>query len=185
MDLSTFKNEHFDRGASKWKEFAWLVASELLVASPLPGSAWRACFLRVFGAMIATGVVLKPRIRIKFPWRLMVGENSWIGEGVWIDNLATVSIGRNVCISQGAYLCTGNHDWSSSNFDLITSSITIEDHSWVGARATLAPGTHMLAGAVIALSGIGSGKMEGWTVYAPGRSVKIALRQQSDGCNIS
>jgi putative colanic acid biosynthesis acetyltransferase WcaF len=177
MDLSTFNNDDFDRGASRAKELAWLVVSALFVAGPIPGSRWREAILRAFGARIETGVVFKPRVIVKFPWRLEIGANSWIGEGVWIDNLAEVRIGKNVCISQDAYLCTGNHDWTSPAFILITGGITIEDQCWVGARATLAPGTHMLTGAVLGLGAVGHGILSSWTVYAAGNQTEICSRR--------
>ena len=183
MQLSTFRNDDFDRGASRLKELAWLIASELLVSGPFPGSRWRASILRAFGAKIAYGVVFKARVRIKFPWRLHVGANSWIGEGVWIDNLAPVRIGHDVCISQDAYLCTGNHDWSSRSFDLLTAGITIEDHCWVCARGVVAPGTHMHAGAILGLASLGQGQMCGWTIYATGKATEKGPRRQDRPVN--
>jgi len=180
MDLSTFRNNDFDRGASRVKELVWLIASELFVSGPIPGSRWRAFLLRAFGAKIADGVVFKPRVRVKFPWRLEIGANSWIGEGVWIDNLAPVCIGCDVCISQDVYLCTGNHDWTSISFDLVTAGITIEDHCWVGARATLAPGTHMQTGAILGLASLGRGHMQDWTIYALGNATEIGPRRQRE-----
>lgn len=181
MKLGSFRSDNFDRGASRAKEFLWLVISELLVAGPVPGSRWRAALLRAFGAKIARGTVFKPRVRIKFPWRLEIGADSWIGEGVWIDNLAPVRIGHDVCISQEAYLCTGNHDWSKSSFDLVTAPITIEDHCWVGARATLAPGTHMQEGAILGLAALGQGQIQGWTILAAAKAsvVRARPRQQT------
>ena len=95
MDLKSFDNADFDRGASRAKELVWLVVSALTVAGPLPGSGWRAALLRAFGAEIGPGVVLKPGLRVKFPWRLTIGDNSWIGESAWIDNLDEVRIGRD------------------------------------------------------------------------------------------
>ena len=178
MDLSTFCNDDFDRGASRAKELAWLVLSALLVAGPIPGSGWRATILRAFGARIGAGVVFKPRVRIKFPWRLEIGANSWIGEGAWIDNLAEVRIGHDVCISQDAYLGTGNHDWTSPSFDLVTARITIKDQCWVGARATVAPGTHMESGAVFGLGAVGRGNLQGWTIYAAGKPTEVGPRRQ-------
>jgi hypothetical protein len=89
---------------------------------------------------VGTGVVIKPHVRVKFPWKLYIGDHSWIGESVWIDNLAQVTIGSNCCISQGAYLCTGSHRWDRDTFDLVTKPIVIEDQCWVGAMARVAPG---------------------------------------------
>ena len=178
MDLKSFDNSGFDRGASRAKELAWLVVSALAVAGPVPGSGWRAAVLRGFGAKIDSGVVLKPGVRVKFPWRLIIGANSWIGERVWIDNLAEVRIGRDACISQGAYLGTGNHDWSSAAFDLVTAPITVGDQCWVGARATVAPGTQMEDGAVLGMGSIGAGRLKGWTIHASGRSREIGRRHE-------
>lgn len=178
MDLGSFDNTDFDRGASRLKELAWIVVSALTVAGPVPGSGWRARILRAFGAKIAAGVVLKPRVQVKFPWRLEIGANSWIGEDTWIDNLATVRIGKNTCISQAAYLGTGNHDWSSTTFDLLTGSIIIEDQCWVGARATVAPGTHMEQGAVLGMGALGAGRLKGWTIHAAGRAIELRPRRE-------
>ena len=176
MNLSSFSNVEFDRGASRVKELAWLVVSALLVAGSIPGTGWRATILRAFGAQIGSGVVLKPRVRVKFPWRLVIGANCWIGESVWIDNLAVVSIGNDVCISQGAYLGTGNHDWTSPSFDLMTGAIVIESYCWVGARATVAPGTHMEAGAVLGLGATCHGRLREWTIYSASTPTVVGPR---------
>jgi putative colanic acid biosynthesis acetyltransferase WcaF len=105
-----------------------------------PWSAVRAALLRVFGAKIGRGVVLRPGMRVKNPWLLQVGDYCWIGEDAWIDNLAPVILGNHVVISQGAYLCTGTHDCSSPGFDLRTRSIHLHDGAWVAAKAVLLPG---------------------------------------------
>ncbi|MEM9531227.1 MAG: WcaF family extracellular polysaccharide biosynthesis acetyltransferase [Pseudomonadota bacterium] len=153
MRLDTFNNGNFDRGRSRGVEVLWLVCGRL-VASSLPGSAWRRLLLRGFGARMGKGVVIKPRVRIKFPWRLSVGEYSWLGEGSWIDNLATVTIGSHCCVSQGVYLCTGSHDWSKSTFDLITQPITVGDAAWLAACCRIAPGVTIGEGAVIQLGAV-------------------------------
>src|SRR5262249_42902381 len=109
VDLRTFDNQSLDRGRAPWVEALWLIVSTLLVDSSVPGSRHRVFLLRMFGASIGRRVAFKPRVRIKFPWRLEIGDDTWIGESVWIDNLAKVEIGSHCCISQGAYICTGSH----------------------------------------------------------------------------
>jgi putative colanic acid biosynthesis acetyltransferase WcaF len=99
-------------------------------------------------------VVLKPGIRVKYPWFLSIGDHSWIGEEVWIDNLILVRIGANVCISQGAYLCTGNHDWSDRSFGLQVKAVTVEDGAWVGAKALICPGVMIGRSAVVAAGSV-------------------------------
>ena len=112
----------------------WVSLTVLETGLPWPMGIKR-FWLRVFGAKLGKGVVLKPRIRVKYPWNLTIGDHSWIGEEVWIDNLDHVHIGHHCCVSQGAYLLCGNHDYTRPTFDLITRSVILEDGSWAGARA--------------------------------------------------
>ena len=165
VSLAGFDNRGFSRGRSSLVEALWLVTQGLLISSWLPGSRHRRWLLRLFGARVGNGVCIKPRIRVKFPWRLTVGDNSWLGEGVWIDNLDEVEIGTNCCISQDAYLCTGSHDWSKPGFDLVTKPIRIEDGAWISARAVVAAGVTVGRGAVLALASVATTDLDEWTVY--------------------
>jgi putative colanic acid biosynthesis acetyltransferase WcaF len=145
-------------GASLAVRSLWFcLGSPLLAVRWLPGSAWRVLLLRAFGAQIGSGCRLKPGLRVKFPWRLVVGHHCWLAEDAWIDNLAPVTLGDRVCLSQGAYLCTGNHDFRSPGFDLRLGPISIGSDAWIAARAMLAPNTQIGAGAVVALGAVVSG----------------------------
>jgi putative colanic acid biosynthesis acetyltransferase WcaF len=99
-------------------------------------------------------VLIKPNFHVKHPWRLTVGNNVWLGERAWIDNLVDVTIGDNVCISQGAYLCTGNHDWSDPGMGLIARPIRVESGAWIGAFAKIAPGTTIGENAIVTLGAV-------------------------------
>ncbi len=171
--LATYATGQFSRGRPAALEALWLVVQYLVVSSWLPGSAHRRWALRLFGAKIGAGVVIKPRVRVKFPWRLEVGDHSWIGEGAWIDNLAPVRIGANCCISQEAYLCTGNHDWRRETFDLVTLPITVRDGAWVAARAVVGPGVVIGDGAVLGLGSVATNNLAAWKIYSgcPAREV--------------
>lgn len=166
VDLSKYSVGDFDRGRPAWVEALWLLAQALFVRSWLPGSAHRRLLLRLFGAQIGQDVQIKPGVRVKFPWRLAIGDHSWIGEDVWIDNLAEVVIGAHCCLSQGAYLCTGSHDKQSDTFDLITDSIHIADRAWLAAHSRVAPGVQIGTGAVLAMGSIANKDLEPWTVNA-------------------
>lgn len=132
-------------------QLLWYYTSHLLVESGVvPFSKPLVLLLRLFGAKIGTGVRVKPGVRIKFPWRLEVGDHSWIGQGVWIDNLTTVRIGSHVCISQGVYFCCGSHDHRKRSFDLMPGEITVDDGAWVAANALLLAGTKVGANALVA-----------------------------------
>ena len=159
VDLRNFNNAWFQRGRPKLVEALWVVASALFVASWLPGSAHRRLLLRLFGAKIGKRVAIKPGVRVKFPWKLSIGSDTWIGEEVWIDNLDRVEIGDNCCLSQGAYLCTGSHNWNSPTFDLVTKPIRIQNCAWIAAKVCIAPGTVVCEGAVVAMGSLAVGEV--------------------------
>jgi putative colanic acid biosynthesis acetyltransferase WcaF len=153
VDLATFDNSWYKAGRSKAVVAMWFFFGLPIIRSSInPSSSLRRFLLRLFGADVAPGVVIKPGVRVKYPWRLVIGANSWIGEDCWIDNLDQVTIGRNACLSQGAYLCTGNHDWSDSAFGLMTKPITIGDGAWIGAMSVIGPGV-VLGECAVALVG--------------------------------
>ena len=135
-------------------------------ACPLP-SSWRCALLRLFGAHIGEGVVIRSRVNITFPWRLTVGDHCWIGEEVNLHNLAPIVLGHDVCLSQRAFLCTGSHDFHKRGFDLKTGSITVGDHSWIAANVFIAPKVHLgshamvTAGSVVKRSITGPGIVSG------------------------
>lgn len=141
IDLSVPDNSELKRGRSWFAELLWhFLGAPLVRAESLPFSWLKVWVLRVFGARIGRDVYIKPRVRVKFPWKLEIGDHCWIGEAVWIDNLEAVKIGSHVCISQEVYLCTGNHDWSSPCMKLYTKPIIVEDGSWICARSVVFAG---------------------------------------------
>lgn len=182
MRLDRFDNSAFDRGRPWLVEALWRVADGLLFRSWLPGSAWRAALLRLFGAAVGPGVVIKPGVRITFPWKLGIGAHSWLGERAWIDNLAEVRIGEHCCISQGAYLCTGNHRWDREGFDLEARPIVLENHCWIGAMARVGPGVVCREGAVLTLGSVASAELEAWQVHggSPARAVKARVSEDRE-----
>lgn len=174
FNLAGFTGAGYDRGGSSAKQVAWLVVSSLLVNHwwcPLP---LRASVLRAFGARIAAGVHIRHRVRIHWPWKLTVGENSWIGEGAWILNLEPVTIGANTCISQDVLLCTGSHRQDSPTFEFDNAPIRIGDGAWIGARATVLRGTSIGDNATVgACALVVADVADGETVLAPvGRATR-------------
>lgn len=166
MNLFEFNNSWYGHGRSPFVRAVWLVLEGVLFSSWIPGSKWRVSLLRLFGANIGQSVVIKPRTRCKLPWRLEIGDHTWIGEGAWIDNVTDVRIGSNVCISQGVYLCTGNHNWSKPAFDLELGPIIIADKVWVGAFVKVTPNTTIQEGAVVTLGSVAHGTVRAWTIHS-------------------
>jgi len=174
MHLDRYNNPDFQRGRSWLIEALWRTVEGIFFHSWIPGSVWRVNLLRLFGSNIGHNVVIKPYVRVKFPWKLTVGDFSWIGEEVWIDNLAEVTVGKHCCLSQGANLCTGSHRWDRDTFDLVTRPIHIEDHCWIGAKTQISPGVTCREGSVLTLGSTASSDLEKWHIYtgSPAQSVK-------------
>jgi putative colanic acid biosynthesis acetyltransferase WcaF len=173
--LAAFDNSWFDPG-SRWLRVIWYVVQVLTIQTSLPLGPVGISILRAFGAKIGTGVVLKPRVRIKYPWNLNIGNDVWIGEDVWIDNLASVSIGSDVCISQGAYLFCGNHDYSSRGFDLMVGPIVLEDGAWVGARGVVCPAVTCATHSVLAAGSVATKNLDAYSIYQGNPAMKIRAR---------
>lgn len=180
--LKGYARPGFSRGRPAVVEAIWILVQWLLVSSWLPGSVHRRLLLRLFGARVGRGVVVKPGVRVKFPWRLSIGDHSWIGEDVWIDNLALVTIGADCCLSQGAYVCTGSHDWSRPSFDLVTKPIMVRDGAWIAARAVVGPGVTVGEGAVLGLGSTATQDLAPWQVHlgVPARSIVGRRAQCAD-----
>jgi len=131
----------------------------------------------MFGAKIGKGVVLKPHINIKYPWRLSIGNYSWIGEGAWIDNLEDVVIQEHCCISQGAMLLCGNHNYKKPSFDLITGKIVLEDGVWIGAKSIVCGGVVCKSHSVLNAGSLASEQLEAYAIYQGNPAVKIKVRE--------
>lgn len=164
VDLSRYRSGGSAR--SSYSVLWFLTGLPLLRCSLLPSSGVRSLLLRLFGAKIGRGVVIKPGVRVKNPRLLTVGDYCWIGEDCWIDNLASVDIGSHVCISQGVYLCTGNHDWSDPGFGLRCGPICLESGCWVGARSVICPGVTIHTHAVAAAGSVITRDVPAWEIHS-------------------
>lgn len=185
VDLSKPDNSDYVKGRPFPAWALWhLIGSPLVESNLLPFSAFKCWVLRRFGARIGKNVYWKPEVKVKFPWFLTVGDHCWIGERVWIDNLAPVSIGSHVCLSQGAYLCTGNHDWGVPNMKFSRQGIVLEDGCWVGAQTTICPGTTVGVGAVLTAGSTGSKRIPSYEIWggSPARFVRKRERKNATTC---
>lgn len=176
-DLSKFSTGDYKAGP-KWKVVAWYLVNYFFFNSaiPWPGKL-KVAILRIFGARIGTGLVLKARVRIKNPWKLRIGNYCWVGEDVWIDNLEDVSIGSNVCISQGALLLTGNHDYTIRSFPYRLGNITIEDGVWVGAKSVVCPGVVCRSNAILTVNSVATKPLAANGIYSGNPALYVRERK--------
>jgi putative colanic acid biosynthesis acetyltransferase WcaF len=153
-------------GASKLKQWLWYLCSILFIRNNLvPFSGFRKWVLELFGAYIGKEVRIRPGVKIKFPWKLTMGDHVWLGEDCWIDNITNVKIGNHVCISQGAMLCTGNHNYKSVGFELVAKPIVLEDGVWIGAKALVAPGITAQSHCMLTAGSVATRDMEAYGIY--------------------
>jgi putative colanic acid biosynthesis acetyltransferase WcaF len=176
-DLSKFNNDWYKPGGNSFARILWYFVNAAIFQSYFfPFYSFKTSLLRMFGASIGIGVFIKPAVNIKYPWLLTIGNNVWIGENAWIDNLATVQIGNNVCISQGAMLLTGNHNYKRATFDLMVGSIVVEDGAWIGAKSIVCPGVICRSHAILSVGSVASANLEPYGIYQGIPAVKVRTR---------
>lgn len=155
-----------DRGAPRLKEAMWHLVKMVffLTAFPIPQKI-KSVLLTWFGAKIGKGLVIKPRVNIHMPWKLEIGDYSWIGEEVFILNFEQVKIGKNVCLSQRAFLCGGNHDYRDPAFKYRNGPITIQDGAWVGANCFIGPNVRIGIDTVVGAGSVVTSDLSSNSIY--------------------
>lgn len=176
-DLSSFNNDWYKPGRNLLLQFMWYLTNIIFFKSGFPFYGAKRVILRLFGAKVGKGVVIKPHVSIKYPWRLRIGNYVWIGEKVWIDNLAKVTLKDNSCISQGAMLLCGNHNYKKSTFDLIVGEITLGEGAWVGAKAVVCPGVKLGDNSLLTVGSIATSSLEANWIYQGNPAQKVKVRE--------
>jgi putative colanic acid biosynthesis acetyltransferase WcaF len=176
-DLSAYNNTPYHPGGGMLKQILWYYVNAIFFKSSMfPVYGFKNALLRLFGARLGKGVEIKPCVNIKYPWLLSIGNYVWIGENVWIDNLVMVTVGNNVCISQGALLLTGSHNYKRQAFNLITGSIHIEDGVWIGAKSIVNQGVTVSSHAVLTSGSVATKNLDPYSIYQGNPALKIRDR---------
>jgi len=176
-NLANFSIGNYKPG-SKIKILIWSLINYYILNSSLPfPQKFKVLLLKLFGARVGSGLVIKLKVRVKYPWRISIGDNCWIGESVWIDNLEDVHIGSNVCISQGAMLLTGNHDYKISNFPYRLGKIILEDGVWIGANSVVCPNVVCKSHSILTVNSVATKDLDAWGIYSGNPAVKVRIRE--------
>lgn len=150
QDLSLHKVPKGFRGRNVFVvELWWIVQASLFAWSPHIFYGWRRFLLRLFGAKVGKGVLVRNSARFTYPWKVTIGENSWIGDDCVFYSLGNITIGSNVSIAHRDYFCTGFHDIHSISFDIHSKPIIIEDECWIPNDVFVGPGVTIGKGCVI------------------------------------
>jgi len=180
--LDRYDQSWYHRGRSAAVCVLWEVVDRFLVRpTPRCCYAWRAWWYRCFGARLGRGVRIAPDVHCKYPWRLTIGDHSWIGEGVDLYSLEDITIGAQVVISQRAVLCTGSHDATDPHFGLRVAPIRIGDGAWIALEAVVMPGLTVGEGAIVGLRGVLTRDAAAWTIHLGQPARPVGPRHLRDG----
>ncbi|HTE11338.1 MAG TPA: WcaF family extracellular polysaccharide biosynthesis acetyltransferase [Chitinophagaceae bacterium] len=164
-------------GASKPKQLLWYVVNIIFFKNPFNiFSGLKVALLKSFGASVGVGLLVKPGVNIKYPWKLFIGDHCWIGEEVWIDNLSDITMGNSVTLSQGAMLLTGSHDHTKEKFDFISFPITLEEGAWIGAKAVVFGGVVVGSHSILGINSVAEKKMDPYLIYKGNPAVPVLER---------
>ncbi len=148
--LNEFKLPKDFRGKNKFIVQIWAIFNSLLFSnSPQFMFKFRVFLLRLFGAKIGKNVLIRSSVVITYPWKLEIGDNTWIGEGCYLYNLAQITIGSNVSIAHRNFFNTGGHDYNKTTFDIFAKPILIEDECWITSEVYISPGVTIGRGTVV------------------------------------
>jgi putative colanic acid biosynthesis acetyltransferase WcaF len=176
-DLSQFNTGDFNTGASIIRQTLWYFVNALFVrASWNPFMGIKIILLKLFGAKIGKGLIIKNNVTVKFPWKLTIGDNVWLGENCWIDNLDCVTIGNNVCISQGSLILTGNHDYTVSSMPYRNMPVILEDGVWIGAKSIVCSGVICYSHSILAVGSVATKNLEAFTIYQGNPAIAVRKR---------
>lgn len=139
--LDLFDARSLDRGRPRVVEALWVLTKCFFFISPLPWpSRFKCALLRMFGAKIGTGVVIRPRVNIHFPWRLVVGNHCWIGDGCQLLSIASITFQDHVALAHEVYVAAGGHDIQSATMAGKHEPILVKSGTWIASRAFIGPG---------------------------------------------
>lgn len=177
QDLSRFAGTA--RGRAAWRaQLWWLFQALCVLPTPQFMFAWRRLALIWFGAKIGKRVLIRPGVRVTYPWHLTVGDDVWIGDNVTLYSVADILIGPHSVISQEAYLCAGTHDHREVSFPFVSAPIRIADECWIAARAFIGPGVEVGHAAVIGAGSIVTTNVDAETIVA-GNPAKVVGKRTS------
>jgi acetyltransferase-like isoleucine patch superfamily enzyme len=114
-----------------------------------------------------------------FKGKLVMLDNSHIGDYCIIDVSDDILIGKNVAIGPNCTFYTHDHEYNELdkaawNGDTVTGKIKIDSDSWLGSNVTVLPGVTIGKHVVVAAGSIVTKDLEDFCVYAgvPAKKIK-------------
>jgi putative colanic acid biosynthesis acetyltransferase WcaF len=180
QDLSRFGGTA--RGHAAWRaQLWWLFEALFVLPTPQFMFGWRRFALILFGAKIGKRVLIRPGVRVTYPWNLMIGDYVWIGDNATLYSVAEISIGSHSVISQEVYLCAGTHDYRDISFRFVSAPIKIAGECWIATRAFVGPGVQIGHASVVGAGSIVMNSVGTETVVAGNPAKEVGRRAVSAG----
>lgn len=180
QDLTKFRLPSGFRGRSAlWVQLWWLVQASLFRWSPQIAYPWRVFLLRLFGAKVGKGVLIRPTVRVTYPWKVEIGDHSWVGDDVVLYSLGHISIGSSTVVSQSCYLCAADHDHKSVDFAIRERPISIGDEVWLCADVFVGPSVKVGHGVVVGARSSVFRSVGALEIVCGTPAAKISMREQS------
>ena len=151
----------------------WWITLNIIFVNPFTPSFLRPTILRLFGAKVGNGVIIRRGVRIHFPWKLEIADNCWVGEEVWFINHEKITINSNVCISQRSIICSGGHDYRSTSLAYAHKPIVIKDGAWLCLDSKVLPGVTIGECSVISAGEIVRKSVPDFSILINGQVRKI------------
>ena len=160
------------------KVLLWEICWAAMCAwTPKPFNGWRLFWIRLFGATVDGAPFVHGRASIIRPWNLTLRVRSCLGDGAVAYCLAPIELGAGSTIAQGAYLCTGTHDFNQPHTPLKTAAISIGPQAFVGLRAIVMPGVAVGTGCVVGAGAVVTRDTEDWSICGGNPARRIGTRQ--------
>lgn len=122
----------------------------LWIVGYVPFHSIRRFFYRLAGMKIGRGSVLHMGARFFQPKNIVIGEDSLIGDHIFLDGRAPLIIGNHVDIASQVMIYNSEHNLTDETNRAIESPVRIGDYVFIGPRVIIMPGVNIGKGAVVA-----------------------------------
>ncbi len=98
--------------------------------------------------------------------QLIIGDNVWTGENLFVEAEGGVKIGSGTIISRNCEIWTTNHNYNSDDLQcipydkrMVKKPVNIGENVWIGSRVTILPGVNIGEGAVVGAGSVVTGNV--------------------------
>lgn len=121
----------------------------LMLVGLVPSHLFRLFWYKLAGMRIGKGSRIHMWARFYNPLGIAIGDDTIIGDHVFLDGRAPLTIGNHVNIASQVLIYNSHHDVDAQDFRPIEKPVMIGDYVFIGPRVTILPGVTIGAAAVV------------------------------------